>query len=95
MLQPASLDIWDKKYRLKRKDGEPVDRAIDDTYRRVARALADVEDGAERRELWFERFSVRPSSWRNSCRPHRVQRRRPGTQTRDVDHQLHRFRNRA
>ncbi len=25
-MQPASLDIWDKKYRLKRKDGEPVDR---------------------------------------------------------------------
>jgi len=55
-LQPASLDIWDKKYRLKRKDGEPVDLTIDDTYRRIARALADVEDTVQRRELWFERF---------------------------------------
>ena len=55
-LQPASLDIWDKKYRLKRKDGEAVDLTIDDTYRRVARALADVEDTQDKRELWFERF---------------------------------------
>ena len=28
-LQDASMDIWDKKYRLKRKDGVPVDAAID------------------------------------------------------------------
>ena len=55
-LQPASLDIWDKKYRLKRKDGEPVDESIDDTYRRVARALSEVENTPDKRELWFERF---------------------------------------
>jgi len=55
-LQPASLDIWDKKYRLKRKDGEPVDNAIDDTYCRVARALSEVEDAPDKRALWFERF---------------------------------------
>jgi ribonucleoside-diphosphate reductase alpha chain len=55
-LQPASLDIWDKKYRLKRKDGEPVDHSIDDTYHRVARALADVESSPEKRRLWFDRF---------------------------------------
>ena len=30
-LQPASLDIWDKKYRLKTKQGEPVDATVDDT----------------------------------------------------------------
>ena len=28
-LQPASYDIWDKKYRLKTKQGEPVDTSID------------------------------------------------------------------
>src|SRR5690606_36632109 len=32
-LQPASLDIWDKKYRLKTKAGEAVDEDIDATYR--------------------------------------------------------------
>ncbi|MFZ9667045.1 MAG: adenosylcobalamin-dependent ribonucleoside-diphosphate reductase [Steroidobacteraceae bacterium] len=53
--QEASTDIWDKKYRLVSKSGEPVDRTMDDTYQRVARALADVEAPAER-EQWFERF---------------------------------------
>ena len=55
-LQPASLDIWDKKYRLKAKTGEPVDATIDDTYQRVARALADVEASDELRGHWYERF---------------------------------------
>ena len=41
--QEASYDIWDKKYRLIAKDGAPIDRSMDDTYKRVARALADVE----------------------------------------------------
>jgi ribonucleoside-diphosphate reductase alpha chain len=54
-LQPASLNIWDTKYRLKTKTGEPVDGAIEDTYRRVARALADVEQEGVR-EHWYERF---------------------------------------
>ena len=31
-LQPASYDIWDKKYRLKSKQGEPVDCLITYTY---------------------------------------------------------------
>src|ERR1044072_4850082 len=29
--QEASLDIWDKKYRLSAKDGTPVDKTMDDT----------------------------------------------------------------
>jgi ribonucleoside-diphosphate reductase alpha chain len=53
--QEASLDIWDKKYRLTAKDGEPIDNTMDDTYKRVARALADVE-APEIREHWYERF---------------------------------------
>lgn len=54
--QPASLDIWDKKYRLKTKSGEVIDQSIDDTYQRVARALADVEETQEKREEWYGRF---------------------------------------
>ena len=54
-LQDASSDIWDKKYRLKNKQGEPVDENIDETYRRVARALSEVEDKGKR-ETWYERF---------------------------------------
>src|SRR5450432_300052 len=55
-LQPASLDIWDKKYRLKTKQGEAVDASIDHTYQRVARALADAENTPEKQKYWFERF---------------------------------------
>jgi ribonucleoside-diphosphate reductase alpha chain len=55
-LQPASQDIWDKKYRLKAKSGAPVDGSVDETYQRVARALSDVEATPELREHWNERF---------------------------------------
>ncbi len=54
--QAASVDIWEKKYRLVRKDGEVIDETIDDTYRRVARALSEVEDSEEKREKWGEQF---------------------------------------
>jgi ribonucleoside-diphosphate reductase alpha chain len=53
--QEASIDIWDKKYRLKSKDGKVIDETMDDTYRRVARALADVED-EPKREQWYKAF---------------------------------------
>ncbi len=53
--QAASIDIWDKKYRLKSKTGEVVDETMDDTYKRVARALADVESEGDR-DRWFEQF---------------------------------------
>jgi len=55
-LQPASYDIWDKKYRLKTKTGEPLDQDIQGTYERVARALADVEATPEKRAHWYEQF---------------------------------------
>ena len=53
--QEASLDIWDKKYRLKDKENNPVDADIDATYARVAKALSDVED-ENLREEWQARF---------------------------------------
>src|SRR6201985_95413 len=63
--QEASLDIWDKKYRLTAKDGSPVDMSMDDTYKRVARALADVEM-ADVREQWYENFLW---AWRRGAIP--------------------------
>ncbi|MFK7955424.1 MAG: adenosylcobalamin-dependent ribonucleoside-diphosphate reductase [Lysobacterales bacterium] len=54
--QPASVDIWDKKYRLKSKTGEVVDATVDETYKRVAKALSDVETSDEKRAYWNERF---------------------------------------
>jgi ribonucleoside-diphosphate reductase alpha chain len=53
--QDASLDIWDKKYRLKSKDGQIIDQTMDETYQRVARALAEVEAG-DKQEHWYEQF---------------------------------------
>ncbi|TLX22870.1 adenosylcobalamin-dependent ribonucleoside-diphosphate reductase [Thermomonas fusca] len=56
-MQPASVDIWDKKYRLKTKQGAPLDADIDGTYRRVAKALAEAEPTAELQQYWQERFT--------------------------------------
>ncbi len=53
--QPASIDIWEAKYRLVAKDGRAIDIEVDDTYRRVARSLADVE-AQPLREQCFEDF---------------------------------------
>ena len=53
--QKASVDIWDTKYRLKTKLGEVVDETMDDTYQRVARALAEVEP-EHQRDQWYESF---------------------------------------
>jgi ribonucleoside-diphosphate reductase alpha chain len=48
-----SQQIWDMKYRLKGPDGAAVDKTIEDSWRRVAKALA----GPERDQaLWAERF---------------------------------------
>jgi ribonucleoside-diphosphate reductase alpha chain len=53
--QAASLDIWDAKYRLTAKDGSNIDESIDDTYMRVAQALANVEDESKR-EPYYKEF---------------------------------------
>ena len=55
-MQPASLDIWDKKYRLKTKQGDAIDGDIDATYLRVAKALAEAEPNIEQRPFWTDRF---------------------------------------
>lgn len=53
-LQAASEDIWDSKYRLRRRDGTPLDDTPDHSLQRVARALAEVEPKDV--EHWYERF---------------------------------------
>jgi len=54
-MQEASLDIWSSKYQLKTKTGEPVDKDINATYERVARALAQVEK-KELRSRYMKEF---------------------------------------
>jgi ribonucleoside-diphosphate reductase alpha chain len=48
-----SQQIWDMKYRLKGPSGEPIDKTIEDTWRRVATALAAAERTPA---LWTDRF---------------------------------------
>ncbi len=51
-IQDASLDIWSSKYQLKTKNGDPVDASVEETYGRVARALADVEVKSKREKVF-------------------------------------------
>ncbi|SVD59168.1 uncharacterized protein METZ01_LOCUS412022, partial [marine metagenome] len=55
--QSASLDIWDKKYRLKDISGKFIDLNIEDTFKRVAKALVgvehpDIQDKWEKEFFW-------------------------------------------
>jgi ribonucleoside-diphosphate reductase alpha chain len=52
-IAPISRQIWDAKYRLKTLDGAPVDLTIEDSWRRVARALAGAEKAPAQ---WEPRF---------------------------------------
>ncbi|MCB1311011.1 MAG: ribonucleoside-diphosphate reductase, adenosylcobalamin-dependent, partial [Sedimentitalea sp.] len=50
---PIAEQIWDMKYRFKDADGTPIDRSVEDSWRRIARALAAVETDPA---AWEERF---------------------------------------
>ena len=57
-LSPISQQIWDMKYRLKTPGAEPVDKTVEDTWRRVAAALAAAEaDPAQWEEPFFDALS--------------------------------------
>ena len=43
-MTPISSQIWDMKYRLKTGEGVAVDKTIEDSWHRVASALAAPED---------------------------------------------------
>ena len=55
MAQVSSISqqIWDMKYRLKTAEGTPVDKSIPDSWRRVAKALAEKEEDPT---FWEQRF---------------------------------------
>ncbi len=50
---PIAEQVWDMKYRLKEADGTAIDRTVEDSWRRIARALAAVEKDSD---TWEERF---------------------------------------
>lgn len=53
--QSTSMEIWDSKYCLKSKHGDAIDVTLDDTFKRVARALADLEENKVK-EHWYNEF---------------------------------------
>ncbi len=57
-LSPISSRIWDMKYRLKDAAGTPVDKSVEDSWRRVAHALAEPEsDGGAAADIFYEALS--------------------------------------
>ena len=50
---PIAEQIWDMKYRFKQADGAPIDRTVEDSWRRIARSLAAVEKDPSK---WEDRF---------------------------------------
>ena len=50
---PIAEQIWDMKYRFKDAGGKPIDETVEDSWRRVARALASVEKTPE---VWEAKF---------------------------------------
>ena len=40
---PIAEQIWDMKYRFKEADGTPIDATVEETWTRIAGALASVE----------------------------------------------------
>ena len=50
---PIAEQIWDMKYRFKEANGTPLDGTVEDTWRRIARALAVVEKDADHWENEF------------------------------------------
>ncbi|MDX1485443.1 MAG: adenosylcobalamin-dependent ribonucleoside-diphosphate reductase [Alphaproteobacteria bacterium] len=55
LVSAISQQIWDMKYRLKDPSGGAVDKTVDDTWRRIAAALAEAE-APEARGFWSDRF---------------------------------------
>ncbi|WP_170436401.1 adenosylcobalamin-dependent ribonucleoside-diphosphate reductase [Ruegeria arenilitoris] len=52
---PIAEQIWDMKYRFKKADGTPIDKSVEDTWRRIARDLARVEkDPAHWEQKFYE-----------------------------------------
>ncbi|MGR3463144.1 adenosylcobalamin-dependent ribonucleoside-diphosphate reductase [Limimaricola sp.] len=50
---PIAEQIWDMKYRFKQSDGTPIDETVEDSWRRIARALAAPEKDPAH---WEEKF---------------------------------------
>ncbi len=57
-LSGISREIWDIKYRYRLADGTIIDRTIEDTWRRVARAAATAEPADKRQRIAEEFYNI-------------------------------------
>ena len=63
---PIAEQIWDQKYRFKDLEGNPIDKTVQDTWLRIATALAECEEGdyrgpdgtfqCSKKDYWVEEF---------------------------------------
>jgi len=60
---PIAEQIWDMKYRFRSEDGTPIDKTVEESWLRVARALAEVE-APEARAQWQKAFEEAMSGFR-------------------------------
>jgi ribonucleoside-diphosphate reductase alpha chain len=74
---PIAEAIWDMKYRFKQADGTPIDQTVEDSWRRIARSLAEVEADPDAWEDRFytalEDFKFLPAGANHCGRWHRAQ----------------------
>lgn len=52
---PIARHVWDMKYRLRNGAGKPVDKTVEDTWERVAKAVSQAES-EPLRAAWAQRF---------------------------------------
>ncbi len=52
-MQQTSQEIYETKYQLKNQEGTPIDKDLDDTFKRVAKALASTEKESK---YWEQEF---------------------------------------
>lgn len=52
-LQKSSFDVWQQKYQLKDAVGNAIDKTYDDTFKRIAKALARYEKDSD---YWYDKF---------------------------------------
>jgi len=72
---PIAEQIWDMKYRFKDADGTPRDVTVEDSWRRIARDLAQVEKAPEKwEEAFYEALEDFKSSPRAASLPGQVLR---------------------
>ena len=55
LLDPISHEIWDMKYRFKQPDGTVIDKTVEDTWHRVADAVAQAETPKQKKR-WAKAF---------------------------------------